>query len=415
VQTGQPVVDFGSHRIAIVHEWFSSMAGSERVVEQILAILPQAELFSLVDFLPEGERGWLRGKSIGTTFLQRLPFARKRFRGYLPLMPSAIEQLDLDRFDIVISSNHCVAKGCLTRADQLHVSYVHTPIRYAWDLQHEYLKHSKLTWGLRSMIARGILHYLRLWDRASADRVDAYAANSQYVAKRIGKTYRRDAAVVYPPVDVSRFTLRSAKEDFFVAASRLVPYKRIDAIVEAFRLLPDQRLIVIGDGPEMAKIRKLAGSNVQLLGYQSNAALCDHLQRAAALVFAADEDFGILPVEAQACGTPVIALGRGGSCETVVDGVTGTFFSHAEPDVIASAVRAFLSRRPSFRPSTIRAHAEQFSHDAFRNRFMVWLTQAWHAHQARLRLHAIDELDPADHSPFTPSYGGAIPGETSTR
>ena len=197
-------------KLAVVHEWLDSYAGSEKVVEQLLHSFPQADLYALVDFLAAKDRGMLLGHEVHTSFIQKLPLARRLFRNYLPLMPLAVEQFDLADYDVILSSSHAVAKGVLSRNDQLHISYVHTPIRYAWDLHHQYLREAKLTWGLRSLIARLTLHYLRLWDRASADRVDVFVANSRYVAARIEKTYRRDAHVIYPPVDVDRFTESSA-------------------------------------------------------------------------------------------------------------------------------------------------------------------------------------------------------------
>ena len=363
-------------KVGIVHEWLASYAGSERVVEQMLEVYPQASLYTLVDFLPESERSWLDDRLVTTSFLQRLPLARRRFRGYLPLMPLAIEQFDLSGHDVVISSNHAVAKGVLTRADQLHVSYVHTPIRYAWDLQHQYLRETGLDRKLRGLLVRIVLHYLRLWDRASADRVDVFVANSHYVARRIWKTYRRPAHVVYPPVDVDRFAFCEHKEDFYVTASRLVPYKKVDLVVEAFNRL-GRPLVVIGDGPDFQKIAAGAASNVQMLGYQSQPQMESYLRRAKAFVFAADEDFGITPVEAQACGTPVIALAKGGALETVVDGVSGLFFAEQTPASLVAAVEQFEARQREFEPESIRAHAEQFRPERFRQEFAEIIEREW--------------------------------------
>ncbi len=367
--------------IAIVHEWLATYAGSERVVEQMLRVFPQADLFAVVDFLPPRQRHMLGRRRVQTSFIQRLPFARRAFRAYLPLMPLAVEQFNLDQYDIVLSSSHAVAKGVLTRADQLHLSYVHTPIRYAWDLQHEYLRGGGLLRGLRNLLARPILHYLRLWDRLSADRVDAFVANSEYVARRIQKTYRRAANVIYPPVDVERFTLREDKEDFYLAASRMVPYKRIDAIVEAFRQMPERQLVVIGDGPEYKRVAKRATPNVRLLGYQENDVLTSHLQRAKALIFAADEDFGILPVEAQACGTPVIAYGRGGALETIIDGETGLFFNEQTPDSIVAAIDRFEGQPPMCDAAAIRQHALRFSTARFCQELSEFVIRAWNQFQ----------------------------------
>ncbi|MGI8979891.1 MAG: glycosyltransferase family 4 protein [Pirellulaceae bacterium] len=370
-------------KLAVIHEWLDSYAGSEKVVEQLLHSFPQAELYSLVDFLAAKDRSMLLGHEVHTSFIQRLPLARRLFRNYLPLMPLAVEQFDLADFDVVLSSSHAVAKGVLTRNDQLHISYVHTPIRYAWDLHHQYLREAKLTWGLRSLIARLTLHYLRLWDRASADRVDVFVANSRYVAARIEKTYRRDAQVIYPPVDVDRFTFQERKEDFYLAASRLVPYKRVDVIVEAFRLMPSRKLVVIGDGPQFSRLKKRATANIELLGYQAGATLQAHMASARAFVFAADEDFGIMPVEAQACGTPVIALGRGGAKETVIAGQTGCFFESQTPAAIVSAVEQFESE--SFDPYLIRANAERFSTPRFGREIEELVSREYEQFQARWR------------------------------
>ena len=368
--------------IAIVHEWLASYAGSERVVEQMLQVFPQADLFALVDFLPERDRGMLGDRAVRTSFIQRLPFARRYFRAYLPLMPLAVEQWDFSSYDIVLSSSHAVAKGVLTRADQLHISYIHTPIRYAWDLQHEYLRQAGLTRGLKSLLVRPILHYLRLWDRAAADRVDVMIANSRYVARRIQKTYRRQAEVIYPPVDTDRFLPVHPKEDYYVAASRMVPYKRMDLIVNAFREMPGRQLVVIGDGPDFKKVSKLATPNIKIVGYQEGPSLRGYLQRAKALVFAADEDFGILPVEAQACGTPVIALGRGGALETIVDGETGILFADQSVEAILAAVERFESRPLALDANGIRERALRFSAGRFRRELDDFVHREWDCFQS---------------------------------
>jgi glycosyltransferase involved in cell wall biosynthesis len=375
-------VKHSTPRVAIVHEWLIDHSGSEKVVEQMLHLYPQADLFSVVDFLAPGERGFLQGKTARTTFIQRLPFARKHFRSYLPLMPLAVEQHDLSAYDIVLSSNHAVAKGVITGPHQLHVCYVHSPIRYAWDLQHQYLRESGLTTGLKAWLARLVLHRMRLWDVASANRVDAFIANSAFIARRVHKVYRRDAAVIHPPVDVARFQPGAAKGDFFLAASRLVPYKHMPMIVRAFARLPQHRLVVIGDGPDMARVRAAAGPNVQVLGYQDGAVLIDHMQRARALVFAAEEDFGITPVEAQACGTPVIAYGRGGALETVRGlghgpAPTGLWYPEQTEEAVADAVLRFDAAASEFTTAACRDNAEQFSVERFRSNFSAYVDAAW--------------------------------------
>src|SRR4030095_10102970 len=287
-------------KIALVHDWFTVYAGSERVVEQILECYPEADLFSLMDFIPPEERGFLKGKKVTTSFLQRLPFARKKYRQYLPLMPLAVEQFVLSSYDLVISSSHAVAKGVITHPDQLHVCMCYSPMRYAWDLQHQYLKQSNLEKGFKGWLARGILHRIRQWDSRTPNGVDEFIAISEFIKKRIWKCYRRESMVIYPPVDVSEFTLKEKKEDFYLTASRMVPYKKIDLIVEAVSR-SNKKLVVIGDGPDFKKTKTKAGKNIELLGYQSVEALRDYMQRAKAFIFMAEEDFGIVPLEAQAC------------------------------------------------------------------------------------------------------------------
>ncbi|WP_322102779.1 glycosyltransferase family 4 protein [Paraburkholderia sp. J41] len=366
-------------RVAIVHDWLVTYAGAERVLEQIIACFPDADLFSVVDFVDAKDRGFLRGKRATTSFIQRLPKARTRYRAYLPFMPLAIEQLDVSGYDVVISSSHAVAKGVLTGPDQYHISYVHSPIRYAWDLQHQYLEESRLTRGPKSALARLILHYIRNWDVRTANSVDQFVANSEFIARRIHKVYQRDAEVVYPPVDIDSFMVETQKEDFYVTASRLVPYKKIDLIVEAFSRMPDKRLVVIGDGPDMQKVRAKAGANVEVLGYQPFAVLHDRMRRAKAFVFAAEEDFGISVVEAQACGTPVIAYGKGGALETVVENgprPTGLFFGDQDAQSIIAAVESFEADPKRFRAEDCRANAERFSSRHFREQFFARVARA---------------------------------------
>ncbi|MDR6408091.1 glycosyltransferase family 4 protein [Paraburkholderia terricola] len=360
-------------RVAIVHDWLVTYAGAEKVLEQIVACFPDADLFSLVDFLDD--RSFLRGKPVTTSFIQTLPLARTKYRTYLPLMPLAIEQLDVSAYDVVISSSHAVAKGILTGPDQVHISYVHSPIRYAWDLQHQYLQQSKLTNGPKSAMARLILHYIRNWDIRTSNSVDGFVANSEFIARRIKKVYQREAQVIFPPVDVEAFSLCTDKDDFYLTASRMVPYKKIDLIVEAFARMPERKLVVIGDGPDMQKIRAKAGPNVEILGYQPFKVLKEKMSRAKAFVFAAEEDFGISVVEAQACGTPVIAYGKGGALETVRDlsepRPTGMFFDDQNAESIIAAVERFDEHVKRFSPVDCRANAEQFSAANFRERFFA--------------------------------------------
>ena len=367
-------------KIAIAHEWFVTYAGSERVVEQILNIFPHADLFAVVDFLDDSQRGFIQNKKVTTTFIQKLPFAKTKFRQYLPLMPLAIEQLDLSAYDLIISSSHAVAKGVLTAPHQLHISYVHSPIRYAWDLQHQYLKESNLERGIKSWIARWILHQIRIWDTRTANGVDLFIANSKFIARRIQKVYRRSAEVIYPPVDLQNYILCEQKQDFYLTASRLVPYKRIDLIVEAFSQMRDRKLVVIGDGEQMAKIRAKASSNIKFLGHLEPDLLRGYMQNAKAFVFASEEDFGITPVEAQACGTPVIAYGRGGVCESVrgldCDRPTGVFFAEQTAVSICEAVIEFEENCDRILPMACRENAMRFSTERFQTEFLEFVEQA---------------------------------------
>ena len=370
-------------RIAIVHEWMGSYAGSERVVEEILHLFPEADLFCMVDFLPSAERSFLQGKPVVTSFVQRLPGARKHYRTYLPLMPLAVEQFDLSQYELVISSSHAVAKGVLTGANQLHLSYVHTPLRYAWDLQGQYLAAAGMN-GVKSAVARLLMHYMRLWDSPTANGVDAFAANSAFVARRIWKTYRRTSTVIYPPVDIDFFVPFGERKSFYLTVSRIVSQKKVDLIVDAFARTPERQLVVIGDGPELAKIRAKAGPNVELLGHQPIHVVKEHMQRARAFVFAAEEDFGIAAVEAQACGTPVIAYGRGGLAETVVEGQTGLFFAEQTPGSLIEAMATFETLRARFDSDLIRRNAERFSRQRFQQEFSAFVEREYAAFLANV-------------------------------
>ena len=370
-------------KVAIVHDWLVTYAGAERVLEEIINCFPEADLFAIVDFVPQKERSFLKDKPVKTSFIQKLPLAKKKYRAYLPFMPLAVEQFDLSGYDIVISSSHAVAKGVITGPDQLHISYVHSPMRYAWDLQHQYLKETVLDRGLKGWLAKRELHKLRMWDLRTANGVDHFLANSRFIARRIWKMYRREATVIYPPVDVDSFTLCEQKEDFFLTASRMVPYKKIDLIAEAFSLMPDKRLYIIGDGPDFDKVKSKAGANVELLGYQPFEVLRNYMQRAKAFVFAAEEDFGIVPVEAQACGTPVIAYGKGGALETVTEGETGLFFDAQTPSSIIEAVKRFEDMKDRFIPSKIREKTLRFSKDRFRQEFSSFVNDAWESFKSQ--------------------------------
>lgn len=367
-------------RVAIVHDWLYTIGGAERVLQEMLHCFPDADVFCLFDFLSPEDRAKIGLKSTRQSFLQKLPMMKKAHRAFLPFMPLAIEQLDLSAYDLIISSSYAVAKGVITGPDQLHVSYVHSPIRYAWDLQHTYLARNGNP--LTTLLARPLLHRLRIWDARTAHGPDLLLANSHFVARRIRKVYGRAAKVLYPPVNLSKRPGLPAKGEHFLAASRLVPYKNIEAIVRAFADLPDQKLVVAGDGPEGARLRRLAGPNVSFAGFVSDSALRELMATARAFIFAAEEDFGIISVEAQSEGTPVIALGRGGSCETVVDGKTGLFFDEPEPAAIAAAVRSFIGREAQFSPDACREHASHFSAEHFRNGLKAHVEETIAAYRA---------------------------------
>ena len=367
-------------KIAIVHDWLVTYAGAERVLEQMLHCFPAADLFAIVDTLAPGERKFIQDKPVRTSFIQKLPFARSKYRQYLPLMPLAVEQFDLSTYDLVISSSHAVAKGVLTGPDQLHLCMCYSPMRYAWDLQHQYLRESGLDRGLKGWLAKWMLHKMRIWDARTANGVDQFIAISAFIGRRISKVYQRASTVIYPPVDTEAFTLHTEKQNFYFTASRMVPYKKIDLIVEAFSTMPDKRLVVIGDGPDFAKIKAKAGSNVQLLGQQPFAVLREHMQQARAFVFAAEEDFGIAPLEAQSCGTPVIAFGKGGALETIrgldADRPTGVLFSQQSVMSLVDAVSRFEIDGARISSIACRENALRFSTSAFRQQFTAYVQQA---------------------------------------
>lgn len=363
--------------VAVVHEWLATRAGSEKVVEQILANFPQADLFSLVKFLdPDNPPLIPPATKIQTSFIQRLPWARQHFRQYLPLMPLAVEQFDLSAYDVVLSSSHAVAKGVVTRADQLHISYVHTPIRYAWDLQQQYLRQAGLETGVKSALTRLILHYLRLWDLAAAHRVDSFVANSRYIARRIWKTYRRPATVIYPPVAIERFRWNQPRDDFYLTVSRCVPYKRVDLTVAAFNQL-GKPLVIIGDGPALAALQAQAKPNITFLRNPPDSVVSDYMGRCRGFIFPAEEDFGITVVEAQAAGAPVIAYGKGGCAETVLDGKTGVLFYQQTVDHLVEAVHFFEDNQANFQAETIRFQAETFSEQRFKEEFRTFVSNKW--------------------------------------
>nr|WP_298964235.1 glycosyltransferase [uncultured Halomonas sp.] len=356
-------------KVAIVHDWLTTWAGAEKALAELLACYPQAEIFTTVNFLPNGEIPCLAGRTIHTSFVQKLPGARKHYRRYLPLMPLAVEQFDLKGFDLILSSSHAVAKGVISDPGAVHVCYCYSPMRYAWDMQHQYLRQSGKTRGPVSWLMRWQLHRLRQWDYISAQRVDHFIAISHYIERRIESFYRRSADVIYPPVDVDKYRYDRPRESFYLTASRMVPYKRIDLVIEAFNQTPERELIVIGDGPDYQKLARLAGPNVTLLGYQPDEVLIDHLERTRAFVFMAEEDFGILSVEAQAAGAPVIAYGVGGSAEIIQPEKTGLLVQHQNVQALKVKVDEFEQMQDSFSETlsakACRRNACRFSRHTF--------------------------------------------------
>jgi len=360
-------------RTAIVHDWLvSPVGGAENTLKEILALYP-SPIYTLLWDSKRFQNTPFASAEIHTSFIQKLPWAKTRFRSYLPFFPLAIEHFDVSKYDVILSSSHCVAKGVLTHPEQIHICYCHTPIRYAWDLYHEYLRASNLNRGLKGIFARWCLHYLRGWDVYSSKRVDHFIANSRFVARRIEKFYNRKATVIYPPVDTNFYSLSQKKDNYYLAASRLVSYKKMEMIVEAFSHLPDHKLIMIGDGPEAKKIRAKATKNVEFVGFQPNHILREYMQKAKAFVFAALEDFGIAPIEAMACGTPVIALGKGGTAETVIPEKTGLLFEQQTALDIQRAILRFEKIQNQFDPIVIHHHATTFSSERFRNEFQQFV------------------------------------------
>ncbi len=366
-------------RYALVHEWFTPKAtgGSELVVQEILRHV-EADVYALIDFESNNPQSYLYQRQIGTTFLQHFPLASRGVQKYLPLLPIAIEQLDLSSYDVILSSSHAVAKGILTNPQQLHICYCHTPMRYAWDLTFDYLESNPLGKPPIGIITRYILHRLRAWDVISANRVDYFIANSRHTAGRIWRCYRREAKVIYPPVNLDRFNFNPVKEDFFLTVSRLVSYKKISLIVEAFNHL-GKPLVIIGSGPELEQIRQLAKPNIKILGPQPNEIVAEYMALAKAFVYAACEDFGIALVEAQACGTPVIAYAQGGATETVVDvrkdlhKATGLLFPSQTPESLISAVEQFLGRETEIKAENCREQAQKFSAEIFKKCYTEFL------------------------------------------
>lgn len=361
-------------KIALVYDWYTQIGGAEKCNLSINNIWGGVENYALVDFLSEEQRKkLLKNKTVKTSFIQKLPFAKKGYRKYLLFFPFAIEQFDFKGFDLIISSSSSVSKGVITNHNQFHVSYVHSPARYAWDLYQDYLRDSGLKKGLKGFFAKLTLHYFRIWDISTSNRPDLYIANSINVSKRIKKIYNKESVVVYPPVDVNGFKLADKSSNYFVTFSRMVPYKKMDLIVDAFSKTK-HKLIVIGDGPEMKKVKAKSSINIEIMGFVEKEKMIPIIQKARAFIFMAEEDFGIAPVEAQACGVPVIAYGKGGILETILgkfpeqkitSNDTGVFFREQTKKSLLEAVDFFINNEDTFEKKAIRKNAMRFSIERF--------------------------------------------------
>lgn len=378
-------------KIALVHDWLDTWRGGETVLAEFCRMYPDADLYALVDFLGDADREKLGGRKAVTSFLQRAPLAHTHFRFFLPLFPLAIESLDLSRYDVVISSSHAAAKGVRIHPRQLHICYCYTPMRYAWDLREQYLTQVGMAEGLRGWLARKMLERFRTWDRDVSSRVNDFVAISRYVADRIRRCYSRDSTVIYPPVTVAPHGSIDARprRSTYVTVSQLVPYKRVDQIIEAFRFLSDRELVVIGEGPEYARLKAIAGANVRMLGRVSDRERDTWLARARAFLFAAEEDFGIAPLEAQGQGTPVIAFGRGGLSETIRglddDSPTGLLFADQTASCMVQSIRTFEAQEKRIHPDACRENAARFSAVRFRGEFGDLVQARWQAFEARIR------------------------------
>ncbi|AEG61873.1 glycosyltransferase [Desulforamulus ruminis] len=359
-------------KVALVHDWLTNFGGAERLIEIFHRLFPEAPIYTVLydqTHLPES----FKAMDIRTSFLQKVPFAKKKHQWFLQFMPLAVEQFDLSEYDLVLSSSTSCAKGIITRVGTCHISYCNTPMRYAWDFYHEYTEKKGLL--LRSYVAWQMNH-IRQWDRLTADRVDYFIANSQNVARRIQKHYRRDCHVIHPPVDTKFYHPAGNERNYFLCAGRLVGYKRIDLAVQAFSQLK-LPLWVAGDGAEYKNLKKLAGSTIKFLGKVPDDELRSLYQRCRAFVFPGEEDFGIMPLEAQACGRPVIAFGRGGALETVVEGITGIFFEEQSADSLIKTVERFLQSETNFRPEIITAHTKNFEEERFESKILEFVTKKY--------------------------------------
>ncbi len=371
-------------RVALVHHWLVGMRGGERVLEAFCRIFPEADIYTLVS-APDAISDTIKQHRIITSWIQKLPRASQFYSHYLPLLPIAIEQFDLSSYDLVISSDAGVSKGVITPPETCHICYCHSPMRYAWSAYHTYLRAIESSW--KRMLVPFFMNPLRGWDLASASRVDYFLANSQTVANRVAKYYRREAHVIFPPVAISSFSLADPTRHQFVAVGQLVPYKRFDLAIEAFNHLA-YPLVIVGDGPEYSRLRRRAGANIRFLGRVSDAELRLALSQSRALVFPGEEDFGMVVVEAHACGRPVIALARGGALETVIPELNGILFADETVQSLTEAVHRFVAIESQFQPALIRETSARFDESRFNAEVIAFVSEKTEEHRHRFKVES---------------------------